>query len=155
MVTMWKTGFTPNKLFSGSQMAAVRGTEQGKSRMTTASDREVSDPIPLTERGQDPSGIIVLSGTRKVLYVNEAARERLRRLNRGPARAPDGPVPKSIEHLLEETLGSLRFPVASRGWQRFAAIQLREAPDRSVFVQAFCGPHPLDLQRSLIVLTMK
>ena len=147
---MWKTGFKPNKLFSGSQMAAVRGTEQGKSGMTTASDREVFDPVPLAERGQDLSGIIVLSGTRKVLYVNEAARELLRRLNRGRARTTE-----SIEHLLEETLGSLRFPVASRGWQRFAAKRLREAPDRSVFVQAFCGPHPLDLQRSLIVLTMQ
>lgn len=123
--------------------------------MTTASDREVFDPVPLAERGQDLSGIIVLSGTRKILYVNEPARELLRRLNRERARTPDGPVLKSIEHLLEETLGSLHFPVANRGWQRFAAKRLREAPDRSVFVQAFCGPHPLDLQRSLIVVTMK
>lgn len=123
--------------------------------MTTANDREVSDPIPSAERGQDQSGIIVLSGTRKVLYVNEAARELLRRLNRERARTPDGPLLKSIEHLLEEALGSLHFPVASRGWQQFAAKRLGEDPDGSVFVQAFCGPHPLDLQRSLIVLTMK
>ena len=116
-------------------------------------DRNASAAVPCLDRGQLNSGIVVLSSTRKALYVNEAGQRLLLQLNRNEnGHSAAMAIPRSVDHLLDEMLPLLG---PDRGWKRLEAKRLVVAPDRSVFVRTFGIPDRLDIKRSLIVLTIQ
>jgi hypothetical protein len=119
-------------------------------------DRNASAAVPCIDRGQLNSGIVVLSSTRKALYVNEAGQRLLLQLNRNEnGHSAVMAIPRSVDHLLDEMLPLLQFGGPDRGWKRLEAKRLVVAPDRSVLVRTFGIPDRLDIKRSLIVLTIQ
>jgi hypothetical protein len=121
-------------------------------------ERQSVLPMVLAARRHFNSGIVVFSSARKVLYVNEAAHDFFRRLNRmendHTTWAIQGAVPRSVDNLLDEMLKLLRHAVMNRSWKRLEARPL-VAADQPVLVQAFGIPNRVDTQRSLIVLTIQ
>ena len=103
--------------------------------------------------GLKNSGIMVLAADRKVLYINNAGRDLLLRLN--GTEKPDG-LPKPLAALVEEIQTSREVSIEHRGWRSFGPKRLLEAQGRSLFVRAFAQssqqPH---IARPLIVLTMQ
>ena len=101
------------------------------------------------------SGIMVLAADRKVLYINNAGRDLLLRLNGTEKRdAPDG-LPKPLAALVEEIQASREVSIEHRGWRRFGPKRLLEAQGRPLFVQAFLQPREPHRPRPVMVLTMQ
>ena len=118
-------------------------------------ERQSVPPMAPAARRHFNSGIVVFSSARKVLYVNEAAHNFFRRLNRVEnEHSTQGAVPRSVDNLLDEMLKLLRPAVRNRRWKRLEARPL-VAADQPVLVQAFGIPNGADTQRSLIVLTIQ
>jgi len=117
---------------------------------------ESAHPVSVATRRGINSGIIVLSSTCNVLYVNKAAHEYLVQLNRKENDHPThGAFPESIDHLLGEILNVLRTAVMNNGWKQLEARRLVTGQDQPVLLQAFGIPDRLDIQRSRIVLTIQ
>jgi hypothetical protein len=129
---------------------------QQKEIATILRDDGNSEDPRFAAREHVSSGIVVLSSTCKVLYVNKAAQDFLVRLNRNEnGHSTHGAFPGSVDNLLDEMLKLLPTAVGNRGWRQLEARPLLAASDESVLVQAFGIPDRLDLQRSRIVLTIQ
>lgn len=107
----------------------------------------------MTEKGRLTSGIVVFSSTRKALYMNEAAQQLFKRLNR----TEDGlsAIPRSVEKLLDEILPLLRVGLSDGGWKQFESRRFGMPPDRSVLIKTISIPDRMDNRRALIVLTIQ
>jgi hypothetical protein len=111
---------------------------------------------PFMDRRPQNAGILVFARNREVLYVNQAGREFLRRLNameRGGV--SNGLLPKVLVGLIDEILKSQDAPVEDRGWRRFPSKRLGEATGKPLFVQAFAQPYETRTPRPVIVLTIE
>ena len=105
--------------------------------------------------GLKNSGIMVLAADRKVLYINQAGRDLLLRLNGTEKRnAPDG-LPKPLAALVEEIQASREVSIEHRGWRRFGPKRFLEPQGRFLFVQAFVQPREPHRPRPVMVLTMQ
>ena len=122
--------------------------------MITSLD-ESPPELPAQHR-EHRSGVLVLSSTRKLVYVNQTARALLLMLSRnesGPA--ADGALPKSVEYVLDEVLAVLRIPLEHHGWRLLASTQLPKSPGEVLLVNVFGRRQGLDIEPSPIVLIMR
>ena len=93
---------------------------------------------------------------RKALYVNEAARRVLIRLNQNDTGHPiNGALPSSVKKLLDEMVSLLATDGLDRGWKQLETRRLIAAPAQPVLVKTIGIPDRLDMQRSLIILTIE
>lgn len=123
--------------------------------MMSQGNHSAADGARILGGGHKNSGIMVLAADRKVLYINNAGRDLLLRLNGTEKRdAPDG-LPKPLAALVEEIQASREVSVEHRGWRRFGPKRLLEAEGRSLFVRAFAQSQKPHIARPLIVLTMQ
>jgi len=129
---------------------------QQKEIATILRDDGNSAHPPFAAREHVSSGIVVLSSTCKVLYVNKAAQDFFVRLNRKEnGHSTHGAFPGSVDNLLDEMLKLLRTAVGNHGWRQLEARPLVADPNQLLLVQAFGMPDRLDFQRSRIVLTIQ
>ena len=105
--------------------------------------------------GLKNSGIMVLAADRKVLYINQAGRDLLLRLNGTGKRHAPGGLPKPLAALVEEIQASREVSIEHRGWRRFGPKRLLEPQGRFLFVQAFVQPREPHRPRPVMVLTMQ
>jgi len=127
--------------------------------MTTPQDKSDSElPVPVPTRGQPDSGIIVYSSSGRALYVNNAARQFLTRVNgreHGPSIHEHDPFPSLVADLLNGMLKSLEARTTTGDRRVLQARRLVVRQDQPVLLQAFAIPDRLDIQRSRIVLTLQ
>jgi hypothetical protein len=93
---------------------------------------------------RNPSGLLVLSSARKVIYANNVAHDLLGEWSNDESRVAADRLPKAVEDWLEH-----------RGWIRCVAKRLVRPLGQSVVIQAFSGPQNPDAHRSFIVLTLQ
>ena len=124
--------------------------------ITTMSHNDRNSTIGNAAKAHLNSGIVVFSSMRKPLYVNEAARRALIRLNRSDNGRPTrGTLPSSVDALLDEMVPLLATPGVDRGWRQLETRRLTAAPDQAVLVKTIGIPDRVDIQRSLIILTIE
>jgi hypothetical protein len=124
--------------------------------MMSQAESSSGDVDPFMDRKPQNAGILVFARNREVLYVNQAGRECLRRLNAmETGGASNGLLPKVLVALIDEILMSRDAPVDDRGWRRFPSKRLGEATGKPLFVQAFAQPHDTQTSRPVIVLTIE
>jgi hypothetical protein len=134
----------------------MKPKQQGEVVTMSQEEGESAHPVSVATRRGINSGIIVLSSTCNVLYVNKAAHEFLVQLNRKENEHPThGAFPKSIDHLLGVMLDLLGTAVMNSGGKQLEARRLVTGQDQPVLLQAFGIPDRLDIQRSRIVLTIQ
>ena len=102
------------------------------------------------------SGIVVFSSTRKPLYVNQGAQQLLKRLHRQEqGHSANEGFPRAIDDLLDEMVPMLQTVGRNNGWTDLKAKRLIPALDRSLLLKAYGIPDRVDVQQSVILLTIQ
>jgi DNA-binding NarL/FixJ family response regulator len=110
--------------------------------------------------GRTGPGIVVLSVTMQLLYMNQAAHDLTRAIHeagrtKGSSSAAQGVLPLALTEVCREVIDALHVRTEAKDWEQFHVTRLAASADRAMLLRGFGLPDPSGLERARIVVTIE
>lgn len=127
--------------------------------MVVANAHTLAEAFAFTEAmAQDhvAPGVLVFTGTLRLLYMSQEARELTSRLQQARIGRPmQGVVPDGVLDMCEDLVHLLRTNCAVKDWEQHQRIRVTGAPQCPVLLRGFAIPHGRSLQGAHLIILME
>jgi DNA-binding NarL/FixJ family response regulator len=105
-------------------------------------------------------GIVVLSVTMQLLYMNQVAHDLTRQIHaagqtKGPSSAAHGVLPTALTELCRAVIDALKEKTEAKDWEQFHVTRIAASADGAILLRGFGLPDSGGLSRARIVVTIE